>query len=419
MSDIQRREFLIQAAGALAVMSLVPSLVPAAPLAKGEPLPLGVIGLGRQGRAILGELQKLTAVQVAAACDSDPSRLEAGLRRVTKAEGKAEAQGFGDYREMLEKAKGLKGVIIATPTHLHKDIALAAIAAGLHVYCEAPLAHTVEDCQAIAKAAKGAKTVFQPGLEGRSNPIYQLARTFFRTEAVKDLVSIRAQHFQKNSWRVAASDASREKAMNWKLDKDVSVGLPGELGTHQFDVVNWFRGSEFPTSIRASGSIRVYDDGRQVPDTIHCDLAFKDSVHFQYAATLCNSFEGRNEVFYGSNAAIKLAWSHGWMFKESDSPTMGFEVYANRQQFHNDEGITLIADATKLAEQGKLKEGVGLPNSSLYYALADFVRAVQEGKPPAVSADDGCRASILGILANRAVVSGDAVAVDPALMKGA
>jgi hypothetical protein len=50
------------------------------------------------------------------------------------------------------------------------------------------------------------------------------------------------------------------------------------------------------------------------------------------------------------------------MFKEADAPTQGWEVYANRQQFHNDEGITLIAGATKLAEQGKLKEGVGLPH---------------------------------------------------------
>jgi predicted dehydrogenase len=415
--DMQRREFL-QAAGAMAVMSLVPELVPAAPVRNGEPLPVGVIGLGRQGRLVLGELGKLDAVRVVAACDNDPSRLETGMKKLPAATGAGAAQGFGDWREMLDKSKGLKAVIIATPTHLHKDIALAAIAAGLHVYCEAPIAHTVEDCQAIAKAAKGVKTVFQPGLEGRCNPIYQLARTFFRTDAVKELVSVRAQHNQKNSWRASASDPARDKALNWKLDKEVSIGLAGELGTHQFDVVHWYR-SQAPTSVRGSGSVRVWDDGRQVADTVECDIGFKDNVHFQYNATLGNSFEGRNEVFFGSNAAIKLAWTHGWMFKESDSPTMGFEVYANRQQFHNDEGITLIADATKLAEQGKLKEGVGLPNSSLYYALTEFIKAMQEGRAAAVSAEDGCRASVVGILANKAVTTGETVTIDPAMLKGA
>ena len=75
-----------------------------------------------------------------------------------------------------------------------------------------------------------------------------------------------------------------------------------------------------------------------------------------------------------------MAWSHGWMFKEADAPTQGWEVYANRQQFHNDEGITLIADATKLASQGKLKQGVGLPHDSLYYSLFDFLKAISEGE---------------------------------------
>src|SRR2546421_10713296 len=106
MSEMERREFLMHAAGALAVMSLVPSLARAAPIRRGEPLPIGVIGLGRQGRAILGELGKIDAVQVAAACDTDAGRLESGLKRV----GKGDAQGFADYRELLTKAKGLKAV---------------------------------------------------------------------------------------------------------------------------------------------------------------------------------------------------------------------------------------------------------------------------------------------------------------------
>lgn len=409
MSEMHRREFLMSAAGAMAALSLVPEALPAAPRLSGAPLGVGVIGIGRQGRAILGELAKIDAVKVVAICDSDESRLEAGLRRA------AGTEGVSDHRKLLER-KDVEAVVIATPTHLHKQVALDAIAAGKHVYLEAPVAHTAEDCREIARAARGAKGVFAVGLEGRSNPVYKLARTFFRSDSVRDLISMRAQHHQKTSWRVPVSDPSREKAMNWRLDKAVSIGLPGELGTHQFDVIHWYVG-EYPTSVRGSGSIRLHQDGREVADTVACDLAFANGAHLQYMATLANSFEGRHEVFHGSNASIKLAWSHGWMFKEADAPTQGWEVYANRQQFHSDEGITLIAEATKLASQGKLKEGVGLPHPSLYYALADFVRSVTEGAPVVVSAEEGLRATMVGLAAQRAVVTGETVEIGQEMLR--
>lgn len=105
------------------------------------------------------------------------------------------------------------------------------------------------------------------------------------------------------------------------------------------------------------------------------------------------------------------------MFKEADAPTQGWEVYANRQQFHNDEGITLIAEATKLASQGKLKEGVGLPHPSAYYSIADFLRSVLEGAPVVCSAEEGLRATAIGIMANRALLTGETVAIDPELLK--
>jgi hypothetical protein len=103
---------------------------------------------------------------------------------------------------------------------------------------------------------------------------------------------------------------------------------------------------------------------------------------------------------------FKLAWNAGWLFKEADAPTQGWEVYANREQFHNDQGITLIADATKLAAQNKLKEGVGLPESPLYYAVADFLKSALEGKPVVCSAQEGYRAGVVAIAAHKALESG-------------
>ncbi len=370
MTDLDRRQFLV-AAGGLAAISIFPESLPAA-LRLDEPMKVGVVGIGPQGRAILAELAKMPSVKVVAVCDTDEPRRNAGKKRA------ADAELFVDHRAMLEKTKGMTSVIIATPTHEHKVIALDAVSAGRHVYCEAPLAHTIDDARAIARAASGAKTTFAVGHEGRSNPVYGLARSFFRTDAFKDMVSMRAAYSLKTSWRVPAADADRERVLNWRLDKALSTGLMGEIGSHQLDVVHWYRGNH-PVSVRGSGSIRLHADGREIADTVHADFEFADGAILQYAATLANSYEGKYEVFQGSASAIKLAWTHGWMFKESDAPTQGWEVYANRQQFHNDVGITLIADATKLAAQNKLKDGVGLPETSLYYALEKFIEAAAAG----------------------------------------
>lgn len=405
MTELDRRTFLASAAGGLAALAVLPELGFATPAPRlAQPLRVGVVGVGRHGRALLDDLQKLDAFTVAAVADNDSARLSAAQRRL------GETPTYGTHAELLDKTKDLQAVIIATPTHLHKQIALDCLGAGKHVFCEAPLAHTPEDCREIAQAARRASTVFQAGLYARSNPVYKLARTFFLSDSVRDLVAMRAQDYRKNSWRVPSRDASRDREVNWRLDSDVSLGLAGEQGTHQFDVFHFYTG-RYPSSVWGTGSIRVHDDGRTLADTINCNLRFADGAMLQYAASLGNSYEGRFEVFHGSNAAIKLAWSHGWMFKEADAPTQGWEVYANRQQFHNDEGITLIADATKLASQGKLKEGVGLPYSPQYYALTDFADSIANGKPPACSAEEAARATIVGIIAARAVAGNTQVEI--------
>ncbi|HMN94957.1 MAG TPA: Gfo/Idh/MocA family oxidoreductase [Phycisphaerales bacterium] len=393
--SLPRRDFIASTAG-LAAVALMPEFLAAAPRAA-EPMGLAVIGAGRQGRAIMGELTKLDAAKVVVVCDNDAGRLRSGLGRA------AGAAGVENYREALDR-DDVKAVVVATPTHLHRQIAIDSLAAGKHVYCEAPLASTVEDTAAIAEAAGKAATTFACGFEGRSNPVYRLARTFFRSDAVRALAAIRAQHMQKTSWRFPTSDPARERAVNWRLDPAVSTGLAGELFSHQVDVARWYTGQE-PEQVIGAGSIRLWDDGRRMPDTVDLVTTFAGGARMLWLGSLASSYEGRHEVFFGENATIKLAWSHGWMFKEADAPTQGWEVYANRQQFHNDEGITLIADATKLASQGKLKEGIGLPNPSLYYALEDFLRACLERTEPACPAAEGAKSTLFGIKAHEAVMA--------------
>jgi predicted dehydrogenase len=402
MTDPNRREFLVQSAGALSVFALAPDGL-AAPLRRGQAHKVGIIGTGRQGRAIIAELQKIDAVQVAAICDVVPARVTAGIERAPGAEG------FANHAAVLER-QDIEAVIVATPTHLHREIVVDALAAGRHVYCEAPLAATVEDCQAIVAAAAAARGVCQVGFQGRSNPLYKRTRTLVRAGALRDIVSLYAQYHNKTSWRFPGSTPELERAANWRLEPDVTTGLAGEIGAQQFDVMHWLRG-RYPVRVEGAGSIRFHKDGRTVHDTIEARLHWEDGVALAYRASLATTFGGQHEIVHGSNASVRLAWSNGVLFKEAEAPSEGWEVYAHRQQFHNQEGIALVADATRLAAQGRLKEGIGLEHPSLYYALADFVRSFAESAAVACSAEEGMRATTVGILTHRAITEGTSVEI--------
>jgi predicted dehydrogenase len=407
-----RRTLLTRSAEAAAALALAPGLewLPPQPRAA-QPLSVALIGVGRQGRAILAELSKFEDVRVAALCDVSESRLKAGLRRTPL------AKGYASHGELLGAEPGVQALIVATPTDVHRVCAVDGLNAKKHVFVECPLAHSLEDALAIREAARASGSVCAVGMQGRSNPIYLLARSFLRSGAIRSVLGLRAQYHKKTSWRQPAADSAEEPALNWQLDPARSLGLLGEFGIQQFDVAHWML-DEYPLAARASGGVLLHADGRKVHDTVHCELEFSQGRRLQWEATLANGFEGQYELFWGEMGAIKLAWNAGWMFKEADAPTQGWEVYANRQQFHDEQGITLIADATKLAAQEKLKEGVGLPNPPLYYALADFLRSIWEGTPVACTVDEGLRAAVVGIQAHRSLLSGERVTIDPQSLKG-
>lgn len=390
-----RRAFLMQATGGMAGIALLPDLDLTGPRQLPATKLVALVGAGRQGRAILADLARIDRVKIAAVAETNANR-----RRIA-GERAPGAELFADHRALLEKRRDLDAVIVATPTHLHRPVVEAALAARKHVYCEAPLAHTVEDARAIVAAVAAARDrVFMAGFHTRSNPVYQLARTFYRTDAFRDFTGGSAAWHRKTSWRFPGEDA------NWRLDPALSTGLLGEVGAQQLDVFHWFR-DKLPVRVSGFGATLLHRDGRKVPDTVSASLQYDDGTVVQYAASLANSYGNQHEILRGTNAAFNLAWTHGWMFKEIDATTLGWEVYALRQQFHTDEGIILIADATKLAAQGMLKAGVGLQYSPLYYALGDFLRSVSfPNVPVPCSAEQGMLATLVGIRANEAVMSG-------------
>jgi predicted dehydrogenase len=410
MENVSRRDFLTGATAASLVLVLggEGDAAPAT-AANAHPVRCGVIGTGVQGRAILSILARLPGAPVAAICDPYEVALKAGSQVAPQ------ARGFADFRQMLEAKDGPEAVFIATPSHLHREPALAAIAAGKHVYCEAPLATTLDDARAIAVAGKGAKTLFQSGLQQRANPLYHHVVKFVRTGVLGNVAQARAQWHRKQSWRRAARDPAVERRLNWRLYRESSAGLVGEVGIHQLDAASWFL-KKLPTAVVGHGAVVQWQDGRELPDTVQCLLDYPGGLRATYDATLANSFEGSYELVMGSDGAIVTREDRSWLFKEADAPQLGWEVYARRDRIGDETGIALVADATKLLAQGKnpaeaaAARGASGKNA-LYYAIEEFVTAIRGGKKPAAGALEGFQATVTALKAHEAVTKGSKVLI--------
>jgi predicted dehydrogenase len=413
--SVDRRDFLKGAATTLTALLSERGLSAARLLQDGEdaftgaPVKFGIVGAGPWGREIIATLGRLPAAGVVAVCDSYP----AFLKRAADAAPRATPQT--DYRALLSSAE-VEAVVIATPTHLHKEIALAALHAGKHVYCEAPLATTIDDARAIAVAARQAeKLVFAAGLQGRSNALYRHVWNFVRSGVLGEPAMVKAQWNRKDSWRRAAPTPEREREANWRLSKETSLGLPGEIGIHPLDIASAFLGTP-PTAITGSGRVVQWRDGREVPDTVECMLEYPTGVRTTYTATLASSFGGEYIVLQGSNSSIFLKEKRSWLIKEADSALLGWEVYARKELVHDETGIALVADASKSLAQGKEpgKEGPVEPErEALNLALDRFARVIRgEGQVYAGPAE-GLQATVVGIKAHEATLANGRVEIKP------
>src|SRR6267154_3894416 len=347
--ELNRRDFL-KGSSAATIMTMlgavqIPAQAEAAPPdtePEGPKIKVGVIGLGAWGgREFFTTLAQVKQADIAAICDTYPGAIK---RCAKSAPG---ARPTDKYQTILED-KDIKAVLIATPTHLHKELALAALKAGKHVYCEAPLAQTIEEAREIAKAGQSAKPmVFQAGLQLRADNERTFLLPFIQSGALGTKLMVRAQWHKKQSWRAASPDPEREKAINWRLTKATSLGLAGEIGIHQIDQAAWFLARK-PTAVSAFGStLRWTDDDRDVADTVQVLIEFPGGVNMVFDATLANSFDVSYEVFYGDAAAVMLREDKAWMFKEVDSPLLGWEVYARKDAFFRETGIALMAGGSK------------------------------------------------------------------------
>jgi predicted dehydrogenase len=408
-----RRDFLKTAAGSLAALlssrglsaAHMPASEPRAAIA--DPVTLGVIGLGPWGREVAATVARLPQFRIAGVADVYPPLVK---RSAEIAPG---AAAVTDARHLFDSSD-VEAVVIATPTPTHCALVSAALDAGKHVYCEAPLASSLEDARAIVAAASAAPArVVQCGLQGRANALYRHVAQFVRSGVLGDLALVNAQWNRRDSWRRAAPSREREHALNWRLLPG-SAGLAGEVGVHQIDLMLQYLDAS-PTAVAGAGSVTTWRDGREVPDTVVCLFDFPNGVRATWRATLASSFGGAYVAFQGSNSSLLMKEARSWMVKEADSPLLGWEVYARKETVHDETGIAMVADATKLLQAGKEpgKDGPAEPvETPLMAALEQFALSVRTGSPSVCDVHRGYNATAIALKANEAVSRGTRVEID-------
>jgi len=272
---VSRRSFL--GAGAAAAGILV---VPRHVLGLGEAPPsekLNVAGIGVGGMGA-GNLSQLESQNIVALCDVDSEYAAKTFKKYPK------AKVWVDFREMLEKQKDIDGVVIATPDHTHAVIAMAAMKAGKHVYCQKPLTHDVYESRMLAEEARRSKVATQMGIQGHSMEGCRLICEWIWAGAIGEVKEVDAwcslsyypwgHAYWSSKWgRKPADTPEAPKTLNWDLWigpapmrayhpayhplvwrcwLDFGCGMMGDRGAHTLDPVVWALKLGQPTSIEAT-----------------------------------------------------------------------------------------------------------------------------------------------------------------------
>jgi predicted dehydrogenase len=398
-----RRDFLkasLAAAAFSAGLSLASEEKATGAIPDGTETVCGIIGSGAQGQNLMSQALRIPGVRFAAVCDIYPPNLEKGLGLAGQA-----AASYTDYRKMLER-KDLQAVIVATPLHLHAPMSIDALDAGKHVFCEKTMARTIDQCKEMVRAVRRTRGILQVGHQRRYNPLYQHALDLIKQGAIGRITHIRAAWHRNGSWRRAVPDPKYERLLNWRLYRKSSAGLMTELGSHAFDVINWFLG-EVPSSVAAMGGIDYWKDGREVEDNVEVIFEYPGGVKVIYSSITSNAHDGAYEQIMGDQGALVMTEYSGLLFREEKAEALPWAVLAHKQTERGKEAIVLDSTATKKREQ-KPGEAIGAAEATkdaYTLELEAFFHSVHTRRKPLCDVEAGFRSAVTALRANEAIRS--------------
>jgi myo-inositol 2-dehydrogenase / D-chiro-inositol 1-dehydrogenase len=219
-------------------------------------------------------------------------------------------QTFTDPLEALG-AEGVDAVVIASPTFTHAELARAALAAGTHVLCEKPLASSLEDATAVARAAAESDAAFLIGFMRRFDPSWvSVAERVAAGEIGEPLV-------------VRSTGRGPGLPPEWALDPKTSGGLIAEVNSHDLDSLRWFSGQEFESVYALGRAVKRPDLAERYPGFVDVVLA-----SFELSGGALAQLDGACPADYGYDARVEIYGSEGVAF--AGDPRRGSALLVRR-----------------------------------------------------------------------------------------
>ena len=319
------------------------SASPSAPVpANLSEINIALLGAGAEGDVLLNAMLKIPGLKFRAVCDI---WTEFNLKRAVNLlrKYKYEVNGYEDYREMLDKEKGLDAVIIATPDFWHARHTVDCLKAGLHVYCEKEMSNTLEGAREMVMCARQTGKLLQIGHQRRSNPRYLFCYEKLLNEAhlLGRIVTVNGQWNRSAQpdlgWpqRYAIPDdrlkkygfKSMAQFRNWRWYKGKGGGPIVDLGSHQIDIYSWFLGTN-PSHVMASGGNLYYDPKtHEWYDTVMAVYDYDTPMgpaKGYYSTQTTNGSQGYFENFMGDQGTLLISESEvnyaGQLYRDPNAP---------------------------------------------------------------------------------------------------
>lgn len=338
---MNRRQLLQTAATLTAAAALSPHVAPAAERKKpGDKLNVALIGVWGRG---LAHYDSLADENVVALCDVNEIRFPEALKRFPK------ATTYVDWRKCLDH-KGLDAVVICTADHTHAFVANWALNRDLHVYCEKPLAITVEEARVVRAnwLTKKDKLATQVGMQRHAMPNFNRVRELILDGAVGNLENVYAwgnrqirrpaypqgegappETFHWDLWLGPSQyhpysssyfkGAAGMNCLEWNMYWDFGAGQIGDMGSHTMDLVWNAIDATLPTAVEAAGEPFNPD-----VTPVECES------HFDHPG---NNWRG----------PIRVSWYQGGRMPRTPKPYVDLNKIDHGAMFKGSKGF-LVAD---------------------------------------------------------------------------
>ena len=310
------------------------------------------------------------------------------------------ASSTGDWRRVIDDPT-IDIVDIATPNHLHPEMAIAAAQAGKHIICEKPLARTSAEAKSMLDAVTAAGVVNMVAFNYRRTPAVALAKKYIDEGAIGEILNFRATYLQ--DW-----SADPQSPLSWRFQKSIAgSGAVGDIGTHVIDLARYLAGeitsvigvacTIIPERPKQAGGRDALGTSRSGGELGPVDVDDEMLTMLKFASGAVGSLEATRNA-YGRNNFITLE-IHGTQgsicfnyenrdelqvcFASDPGDRRGFRtVYTGPAHPYGD-GLWPIPAL-----------GIGYGETKIIEAY-DFAKAIVDGTPVSPNFEDGYRISLI------------------------